>query len=91
MTGNKLDIILISRLTFSEVASLDHKVLYNSVKRGAFEAQLFPCGFSSSLFTCKQMWINQARNKTYDPHNWLATVESAFVYTTSLIKTDEGV
>lgn len=39
-------------ITFGEVPSLDHKVLYNSVEGGTFVAQLFPCGFSSSLFTC---------------------------------------
>lgn len=41
-------------VTFGEVTSLDHKVLNNSVKRGAFEAQLFPCDFAASLFTCEQ-------------------------------------
>ena len=40
--------------TFSKVSSLDHEVLYNSMKRGSFVAQLFPCGFASSLFPCKQ-------------------------------------
>lgn len=41
-------------ITFGEVAALDHKVLYNSVKRGAFVAQLFACYFSGSLFTCEE-------------------------------------
>lgn len=43
-----------SSISFGEVASLDHKVLYNSVKCGAFVAQLFPCDFASSLFTSAQ-------------------------------------
>lgn len=43
-----------SSITFSEVTSLDHKVLNNSVKCGAFIAQLFPCDFASPSFTSAQ-------------------------------------
>lgn len=43
-----------SSSSFGEVASLNHKVFYNSVKSGAFVAQLFPCDFPSSLFTSAQ-------------------------------------
>lgn len=43
-----------SSISFGEVASLDHEVLYNSVKRGAFEAKLFPCDFANSPFTSAQ-------------------------------------
>lgn len=46
---------MLDMFTFGEVASLDHKVLYNSVKCGAFVAQVFPCDFASSLFTCNHM------------------------------------
>ena len=46
-------------VTFGEVSTLDHKVLYNPVKSGAFVAQLFPGDFAGSLFTC-----NDTRVKT---------------------------
>lgn len=43
--------------TFSEVASLDHKVLNNSVKGGSLVAQLFPCDFACSPFTCNDKYV----------------------------------
>lgn len=51
--------------TFGEVASLDHKVLYYSVKCGAFVAQLFPCDLTTSPFTCNLIHISQGSNPEF--------------------------
>lgn len=41
----------VKNLTFCEISTLDHEVLYHSVKRGAFIAQVFACDFARPFFT----------------------------------------
>lgn len=60
-------------ITFGEVSALYHEVLYNSMKCGAFEAQLFPCDFANSPFTCNQIRtfteLSETRKHTTRPAN----------------------
>lgn len=43
-----------SAIAIGEVASLDHKVLYNSMKGGAFITEFFSRGCASAFFTSAQ-------------------------------------